>query len=455
MPAIEAIFANYFVYAASLVVTILSALYVLRQKVTAYSYVRSLLVVVHALFCVVIILDGARNFISSDIFMAIYTIGNTTAVLIDVILLTLISLIIYRRPSGQGYLGVFNEIAKGGYQRFVFAGFLTYVLLVELYLVFASPYQIVELENIAGIKVVSTGFSMQYLLMLLVILLFFIAYPSSLLFSASRRVSDREVKRALVLLPIVWTGIGIDLLIFNGYLITVGIDAASIGYFLAAIAFGISAAIFRRASLLAGFFQAPIPTQQVQGGAPFSTLAGLPPESIDGRKMLIEIDSSSPYEGSIMSFVQEFLSKGNKVFILTSKASPIYNTTKRIEGIRFYILTNRVSYPRPGDKLNEILIPSNDSALLLDALDRTLESDPNGKIAIVVDSVSDLILSLGAEDCYAFIKQAMEILEEDRVTALFLMVKAAHDERIISLLKTLFSSHLSYSTEGLKVIKGA
>ncbi|MDG7022371.1 MAG: lipoate--protein ligase family protein, partial [Nitrososphaerota archaeon] len=49
-------------------------------------------------------------------------------------------------------------------------------------------------------------------------------------------------------LPFCWFGIGAEVLVFNGFLVTLGYDLIPIGYSIAGILFGVTAAIFRRAS---------------------------------------------------------------------------------------------------------------------------------------------------------------------------------------------------------------
>ncbi len=104
----------------------------------------------------------------------------------------------------------------------------------EAVLLIYQPFSIVVLPNLVGNYVYTQIFSSAYLDVLLAVLLVFILYPSTLLFLASRRTKDPTVRRALVVLPIAWIGIGLVILIFNGYLLTIeGVDDSAIAYLLA------------------------------------------------------------------------------------------------------------------------------------------------------------------------------------------------------------------------------
>jgi len=92
---------------------------------------------------------------------------------------------------------------------------------------------------------------------------------------------------------------------------------------------------------------------------------------------------------------------------------------------------------------------------LLDLMNKTLGSTEGSGVGIIFDNVSDIILSSGFENCYKFLKQANQIISEPRVTALFLMTQDAHDEKVVRIIKSLFSSHLTNEIAGLKITRKA
>ena len=241
----------------TLLITAMSSLYVYRQRTTEYPQVRNLLVMVHVFYMGVVALEFARNFVPvsgplTNPFLTVYTISNTSFVLADVLLLTLVAVAIYYRPNGKGMPDILKELGKHQTGATLLGVYVLYIAVAEGYLVAAQPFTPAPLRNIVGDMVISTQFDQQYLGMLLGILGVFILYPSYLLLAARRRTGDVQVRRAFAILPVAWVGIGIDLLIFNGFLLNppISIDASAIGYLFAAVAFSATAATFRRATLL-------------------------------------------------------------------------------------------------------------------------------------------------------------------------------------------------------------
>jgi hypothetical protein len=446
-----------FVHAVTLLITATSAVYILRQETVEYGQIKNLLIAVHALFIAIVSLEFVRNFYSDPLFMDFYTIGNTTFVLLDVALLTLVALAIYYRPKGAGLRDIGAELLKHRRQLVLVILYTGYLLAAEAFLLIPPrPYVIVQLINTVGSLVSATSFSNGYLNVLLGVLLVFIAYPSTLLFLASRRTGVAEVRRALIVLPVAWTLIGLDLLIFNGYLLTIGIDASAVGYLIAATAFSASALTFRRATVLSGFF-APLSLTTTQprptGQKLFSQRVGLDAARLISKNMLLEVDPVMNYEETIRDFALEFTAEGYVIFAFTSKGSPIYNALSPNQGVRFYTLTEKVSYARPSPDPREVLVPHNDISVLLNTLDKTLNTNPQLKMMIVFDSISHMLLSSGVEHTYKFIKQANEMLNVSKTTAVFLITKAAHTEKEINIVKSLFTDQLAFGEGGLNFSK--
>ena len=436
----------------------ISVYYVYKQQPSQYPYVKGLLIGVHLFFEGVIVFEFLRNFYvdpnlpATQLFMDVYTVAATSFILWDVILLTAIAMSVNFRPGGVGIWGRIKTMFGRWPHGSIFAAFIVYVAVMEIYLVTAAPYSILQLTDVAGAIRVSTQFDSLFLILTVLVLLFFLSYPSALLISATRKAKDPAVRRALIILPTCWTGIGLELLIFNGYLITGGIDAVSFGYVIAAVAFATTAAIFRRASLLSSFFE-PLP-QFVLPTSPFSNRIATAGVSFEGAKSLLEVDTSSNYEDAVKEFAVEQISKGALVFVFTSRGSPVFNALSDMAGVRFYMMTSKVSYPKPTEVPNEVLVPQNDQAVLLDLLDKTVTSTAGNKASVILDSISDLILYGGFEGTYKFIKQSNEILSSSAVSSLFLLASGAHEEKILNLTRSLFPNHLLYDARGLRLTRG-
>jgi len=166
------------------------------------------------------------------------------------------------------------------------------------------------------------------------------------------------------------------------------------------------------------------------------------PQSLIGRTFLFLTDPSTPYEKVVDDLAVELLSNKCYAFVFTSKRSPIQSSLSKVKGVRYYILTSSVSYPRGTDVPDEILVPQNDQAILLDIIQKTIQNDPEAKLGIIYDNVSDMILSSSVESAYKFLKQANEIIDPKRVMAMFLFTPGAHDDRTVNLVKALFANHI-------------
>lgn len=455
------------IHLITLLITAMSALYVYRQKTSEYPQVRNLLVMVHVFYMGVVSLEFARNFVPApqppatipfitQLFLSIYTVSNTTFVLADVFLLTLVAVAIYYRPRGAKIGGILREVGTHQLGATMLAAYTAYIAIAEGYILLVpSAFSAQVLQTIAGTNVVATQFDPLYLDTLLGILLVFVVYPTALLVAARRRTTDAEVRRAFAILPIAWVGIGVDLLIFNGYLLNEGIDASSIGYLFAAAAFAATAATFRRATLLSDFFQPGVAPQAVVPlTTTFSGRLGKKTDDILGKEYLIEIDPSAKFEEGIRDYAAELSSRQYVIYAFTASGSPVFNALEGLGNVRFFTMTRKVSYPKPGERPDEVLVPAGDQSVLLNVLDKAITSNPELKVGVVFDSVSDLILTSGLEQTYKFLKQANEMLSGGRVASVFLLTLAAHSEKEVNVVKSLFSNILSFGPTQVSVQKG-
>jgi hypothetical protein len=446
----------------ALIITILSGYYMYKQKTTLYQSVRTTLLCVYIVSAVLVLLEFVRiELVNSSthpaLLMEIYTELSTSLVLLNALLLGIAAIATYLRPTGTSYKALFLDVVNNHLRHaFVFVIYSFLIVLSDLYLIIFMPYSVsYSTSNLWGIRVPSTTFRIDYLAILLVILVYFLAYPTMLLIMAARKVTNVAIRRSLFILAVCWAGIGLDFMVFDGFVWISGLDANDLMYLVFACVFSITAFIFRKASTLAGFFDTKLhekPNATV-ASFPFSKRMGVDSAYLEGKSFLVEIEPSNPYEGMVKDFATEFISQNHLVFVFTSRGSPVYKALMKNPEVKFYILSAEVSYPKPTDVSNEILVPQNDSAVLLDLLSKTVSSTAGTGIGIVFDNISDMILSAGFENCYKFVKQANEIINEPRITTLFLMTYGAHEDRIVRLIKSLFSNHLVDESSGLKITR--
>jgi hypothetical protein len=184
----------------------------------------------------------------------------------------------------------------------------------------------------------------------------------------------------------------------------------------------------------------------------FSRKLDLNHERIIGKKILLEFDPASDYEKQVQDFVIEALANTEPIVVFTSKGSAIHNLLKDRKEIKFLLLTPTVSSPQMDETTNEMLLPANNTSLMLDVLSKTVKTNSHNNIAIVFDNLSNLIFLVGFEKVHNFMTYAFEILSE-KTTTLFLFNPSAHDARVASGIRSLFDTQIIYAREGLSVIK--
>jgi len=205
-------------------------------------------------------------------------------------------------------------------------------------------------------------------------------------------------------------------------------------------------------SFVEEFFLYPVaPTVRTQLHA-FSKTLGLNHQQMAGRKILLEFDPESHYEKAIQDFATEGLANAEPTVVFTRRGSAIHSSLREQKAVKFFCLTQQVSVPKEFSE-NEMLLPSNDTSLMLDVFDKTLKAHPQGVVNVVFDSLSDLVLSVGFEKTYRFMRYAVEMLASPRNTVLFLLNQNAHDPKVASSLRGLFNDQMYFGKEGIQTVK--
>ena len=185
----------------------------------------------------------------------------------------------------------------------------------------------------------------------------------------------------------------------------------------------------------------------------FSQRIGVNHRYMAGRNLLLELDPASNYEEAIQDFVLEASANAESVIMCTSKGGTLHTLLNQRENVRFLLLTNLTSASRNDKTAGEVLLPANNTSLLLDTLSKTVKSHPDGNFNFVFDNLTSLILQVGFDKAYNFARYALEILSAIKATSIFLLTPSAHDEKIVSSLRSLFSNQINFEKAGLEVIK--
>src|SRR5207237_3639014 len=78
----------------------------------------------------------------------------------------------------------------------------------------------------------------------------------------------------------------------------------------------------------------------------------------------------------------------------------------------------------------------------LDAFNKTINSHACSSFTIIFDNISHLVLTLGPERTYSLVRQALELMISDKITAIFSMNSKAHDQKIMSTFENMFDLEL-------------
>ena len=173
----------------------------------------------------------------------------------------------------------------------------------------------------------------------------------------------------------------------------------------------------------------------------FSHTAGMSHKEIAGRKLLLEFDPQGNWEQVFKSLLGETASNFERTVVFTRKDSEIYPLVERQPAAKIFVLTSRVSYPKMESE-NLFLLPTYDTSLLLDALNKTIEAYAGSSYTIIFDNISHFVFTLGPERTYSLVRQALELMVSDKITAIVSMNFKAHDQKIMSTFENMFDLEL-------------
>jgi len=186
----------------------------------------------------------------------------------------------------------------------------------------------------------------------------------------------------------------------------------------------------------------------------FSERVNTTHEKLLGRKFLLEFDPTSTYERAVEDFANEALANVEPMFVFTSRTSAVRTCLAQQRTVKFFLMSVSTSTSESISE-NEILLPTNNTALILDSLSKVLETYVEKNVFLIFDNLSELIGSIGLDRTYSFLHYMLDILSSASVTALFLLNTSAHEPQVASCLKELLRNQLMYSGNQLKVVKSS
>jgi len=186
----------------------------------------------------------------------------------------------------------------------------------------------------------------------------------------------------------------------------------------------------------------------------FSKRVDITHEKLLGRKFLLEFDPTSNYERAVEDFADEAMANVKPVIIFTSRTSAVRSCLAQKRAVKFFLMSVSTSTPESISE-NEILLPANNTALILDSLSKVLETYPEENVFLVFDSLSELVGSIGLEKTYSFLRYVLDMLSSARATALFLLNASAHEPQMASCFRELFHNQLICKGKQLEVVKSS
>src|SRR2546425_3789532 len=100
------------------------------------------------------------------------------------------------------------------------------------------------------------------------------------------------------------------------------------------------------------------------------------------RELLLEFDPKAENDQILKSILAESASHFERTVVFTRKGRPVYFLAQRQPAAKLFVLTSRVSYPKVENE-NLVLLPSYDTSLILDALNKTIEAYAGSSFTII------------------------------------------------------------------------
>jgi len=184
----------------------------------------------------------------------------------------------------------------------------------------------------------------------------------------------------------------------------------------------------------------------------FSKRIGTFHQKLLGRKFLLEFDPASKYERVVWDFAMEALANLEPIFIFTSSASSIHTSLAEQRTVKFLLTSVTASAPESTSG-NEVVLPAGNTALILDSINKILGTYAEENVFLIFDELSRFIELVGFDETYKFLLHTVDMLSSKRITALFLVNKSAREPQVVSRIRELFPNQLTYSKNGLEIVK--
>ena len=168
----------------------------------------------------------------------------------------------------------------------------------------------------------------------------------------------------------------------------------------------------------------------------FSRRLGIETGKLRGKKILLEVDPRSAYEKIVVDFAVECGSHDEAVVVATHQGSAVMHGLENLKNVKLLVFDPRVVF----------------------SFSPLLSKYANKRLSLVFDSLTNAIMAVedmeAQQRClYTFTQNSLQLLDDDRITALFLLNTEAHDPKSVASVRGLFNYQISYNTEGAAIMR--
>ena len=421
----------------SLITALVGTSTIARQKLSYFTNIRTYMASACFMFSMMVatsmITDFApqlayegERFVSTFALVSAVMLGFSAANLVD----------FPEKRSAKKLLA--TAIEEGNYHLLGFIGVMIFGILITWIPQFVPEVSQFVVESRG--EAIVLGYESWYAAYLFMVVVAILTHPCYKFFRLYRSTADVKAKKATFAFFLCTFTITSSALIVNVISVFVNISfPGGITSFITAMCYLVLAFVFRETKILTLYFEE------------FSKSLELTHQQVKGQPILLEFDPRSDFQKVVKDFTDEATANAEPITIFTYTQSTIYSIFKNRKDLSFFLMTPQVSTPTKKSE-TKVLLPE-DASLLLDTLDKTLKANLGSPQNLVFDNLSNLVLSIGFDKTYSFLRYALDMLVSMDATALFLVNPTAHEPKMVSSFRSLFGWQLSYGEEKLQVVK--
>lgn len=422
----------------ALVTGVLAGIFIYRQKMSYFTNARVYMAGACFMFSGLVGAAILSKFLSQ--FVVELERVVVTLALLSSFLIFLLALHITRYPQAKHLRALFSLAReRRDYKFFVYSAYIWLGVVLTWLPHFVGEIEQFVVETHPAPVVV--GYAEWFALYLMTLIICSWVYPCFELLLFAHKATNKLVKRSSQIFAISSIGISGGSMVFNVVLNLLGIYTSGISSLLTAFFFTLVAYAFKESTVLSAYFDV------------FSRRLGVTHEQIIGEKFLLEFDPRTDYQRAVQEFILEAIANEETTAVFTSRESAVHRVLENEKGILWFFFSPTVSAPLKASEM-QTFVPTDDFSILLNVIHKILKENNTQKpVCFVFDNISNMIMSSDFGRTYHFLNYVLNMFTSDNATALFLLNAKAHDEKVLSSVRSLFINQLAYKKSSLHVVK--